>query len=172
MGTFALIAGSTIAMNSLPWVDEAYKHIGAKEVPGTGTGPWITRMWLKLGLGWLVGQAWCGGFVAYCMQACGVEKPKDFYRAASWQTWGVAVAIPIYGCVGVMKRKGGYHVTIVIGKDGLGNLVGIGGNQDDQVKLSAYPSSRFISFRYPYGQPLASINRLQVIDCAQSKSEA
>lgn len=158
-------------MNKQPWLEEAYKHLGVQEAPGTGTGPWIDRMWIGLGLGWLIGEAWCGGFVAHCMKACKVSYPKSCYRAKSWLDWGQTLAVPVYGCVGIMSRDGGGHVAFVVGKDSLGNIVCLGGNQRDGVRESSFDPARFIGFRYPLGYSIPS-GRLKVVEAEKSKSEA
>lgn len=138
-----------------PWFLRARRDIGVSEIPGRETHPAI---WRALGLiqaRWLGGDEapWCGTILAAWMLDVGVQPPKTPYRALAWQDWGQGLDAPIVGCVGVMARVGGGHVTLISGQDGRGNLLGLGGNQDDGVRVSSFARDRFMAFRWPHGHP-------------------
>lgn len=137
-------------VSELSWIKEARTHIGLKENLPNGKANPILVGWLKsLNAWWSDSQtAWCGVFIAHCLQSVGLPYPKDYYRALSWLSFGEKLTSPAYGCVAVKKRTGGGHVTFVVGKTSTGLLVCLGGNQSDSVKLSVYKASDFESFRW------------------------
>lgn len=134
------------------WLKEARKHIGQKEIPGMKSNPWIVGLRGKVA-SWLKGDdgavPWCGLFVDYCMTAAGIAPPKNSFRAKSWLDWGVPIANPVVGAVVIFTRDGGGHVGFVVGKDLKGNLMVLGGNQGDMVKISPFAMSRVTGFRVP-----------------------
>lgn len=141
------------------WVVEATKHIGLKEIAGPKHNPTILS-WIKNLSGWFTDDEtpWCGTFVAQCLKESGRGYPKHWYRALAYADYGTRLAKPAYGCIGVMGRTGGGHVTFIVGetKDGK-YLVGLGGNQSNAVNLMKFPKSRFTAFVWPtYDSGLAS----------------
>ena len=132
------------------WLTEARRQIGVDEIKGPKHNGTILG-WLKvLGAWWADDEtAWCGVFVANCMRVARVPLPKTWMRAKEWLTWGVAVAAPCVGAVVVFSRDGGGHVGFVVGKDSRGNLMVLGGNQGDMVKISPFAMSRVTGYRVP-----------------------
>lgn len=132
----------------LAWIVEATKHIGLKEIPGPKHNQTILQ-WVKNLGGWFTDDEtpWCGTFIAQCLKEAGRGVPKHWYRALAYETYGTRLAKPAYGCIGVMARKGGGHVTFIVGetKDGK-YLVGLGGNQSNAVNLMKFEKSRFTAF--------------------------
>jgi hypothetical protein len=51
-----------------------------------------------------------------------------------------------------MKRDGGGHITIVVGRDKNGILMCCGGNQSDAVTVTAFDPDRVVSWRWPAGE--------------------
>lgn len=47
------------------------------------------------------------------------------------------------------ERVGGGHVGFVVGKDKLGNILVLGGNQGDAVNIKAFPAYRVAGYRWP-----------------------
>ena len=136
----------------LPWIAEARKHIGLKEIGSTNKGKEIESWAKDLNGMWVYGQAWCGTFVAHCLQTAGVKFPKDWYRALAYLNGGNKLTKPAYGCVAVKTRVGGGHVCFVVGKDkATGKLVCLGGNQSNMVCYALYNESDFEAFMW-YGQ--------------------
>lgn len=133
------------------WLTYAETFVGLREVPGPASNP-VIRGWLsRIKASWLGGDdvPWCGTALANWMLERGVEPPPTPYRALNWRYWGTELKRPIVGCVGVMQRSGGGHVTLIVGEDANGNLLGLGGNQSDGVKISAFPRLGFVAFRWP-----------------------
>lgn len=133
------------------WITEATKHIGLKEIAGSKHNPTILSWVKKLG-GWFTDDEvpWCGTFIAQCLKESGRGVPQHWYRALAYESYGTRLTKPAYGCIGVMARKGGGHVTFIVGetKDGK-HLVGLGGNQSNAVNLMKFEKSRFTAFVWP-----------------------
>lgn len=135
-----------------PWIEEARKHIGLREIKGQKHSTVITNWLVRLKAWWKDDETpWCGVFAAHCMQSARFDIPKHWYRAKDWLTWGVVIAEPAYGAIVVFERKGGGHVGFVVGKDRSGNLLVLGGNQGDAVNIRAFPLNRVSGYRWPSG---------------------
>lgn len=142
-------------MRQPPWLLRARLDIGKAEIPGKDTAPFIWRALGQIQAQWLGGDEapWCGTILAGWMLDVGIIPPLRPYRALNWRDWGIALGQPIVGAVGVMERVGGGHVTLIVGQDSDGHLLGLGGNQDDGVRVSAFKRSRFKAYRWPAEQP-------------------
>ena len=148
----------------LPWLAYGYQFAGLQEVPGTKTNSTI-RQWLEeLGAWWKDDEtAWCGVFIAICLKKAGFDQaknlnakpgqyPKNWMRALAYMSeGGIRLEKPCYGCVAVKTRKGGGHVTFIVGKTISGKLVGFGGNQSNKVCFAQYDASEFAEFMW-YGK--------------------
>lgn len=137
-------------MVSQPWLVEAKKHIGLTEVKGSAHNPEILQMWKDIKRGGIKDDEtpWCAAFVGAMLERAGVRSTR-FESAKSYLQWGVALTNPVVGCVVVFTREGGGHVGFFLGYDVKGNLLILGGNQSDMVKVSAFPVSRATGYRYP-----------------------
>lgn len=140
-------------LGELAWIAEARKHIGEREIKGTKHNPFIVGIWSAVGASWFKDDEtpWCAGYVAYCLKKAGrpILGPATVARALAWADYGTKLIKPAYGCLAVKSRNGGGHVGFVVGKDAKGNLMILGGNQNDQVKISAYKATDFQHFRWP-----------------------
>lgn len=154
-----------MSRNEPPWLVEARKHEGLAEIPGPKTNDIIGR-WLKqLGAWWTDDETpWCGTFVAHCMQVASVTLPKNWMRAKAWADWGIKLSAPELGCVVVFERTGGGHVGFVIGRTIAGNLLVLGGNQGDRVKVSEFSRQRVVGYYWPTSVPLPIHQALLVMD--------
>lgn len=144
----------TILNKEPPWLIEARKSLGLREIPGAATAGTIKRWLRELGAWWSDDATpWCGTAVAAWMRADGQLLPKHWYRARAWLDWGVHLAGPVVGCVVVLQREGGGHVGLVVGKDMAGNIAVLGGNQGDRVSIAMFPRNRVLGYRWPLGEP-------------------
>ncbi len=133
-----------------PWLTEAKRHLGLREMPGAPTAPTIARWLQQLGAWWADDETpWCGTAVAAWMRACGFTPPKAWYRAKAWATWGDELQAPAPGAVVVFEREGGGHVGLVVGQDQLGRLLVLGGNQGNAVSIAPFDRRRAIAYRWP-----------------------
>ena len=98
---------------------------------------------------------WCGGFVAACLVAVGVEPVKIAARAKSWATWGSRLRPERLapGAVLVFDRPGGGHVGFYVGEDVTAYHV-LGGNQSNAVTVTRIAKSRLTASRWPAGVPV------------------
>jgi uncharacterized protein (TIGR02594 family) len=102
--------------------------------------------------------AWCGLTVGYCMAMAGIRPvfgasdTERFLYAMAWKNFGspVDVADAQPGDVLVFN----HHVTLCDGIDG-DYVLGRGGNQSDQVKVSRYAKSALLAVRRPPAPGLA-----------------
>ena len=165
------------------WMIEARKHIGKREVPGPGVNAWIKDLWHGLPGGkWFwnhYGQddsklPWCGAFVAGCLKAAGATTPQRYSSALAWLDWGVRLQHPTVGCVVIFKRAGGGHVGFVAGRNQRGQLLVLGGNQNDAVSIAPFAEDRIVGYRWPTGAPLPPVFAMPVlaINSALSTNEA
>ena len=95
---------------------------------------------------------WCGLAVAYVMADTGyrpqygASDTQRFLWARSWEDWGHKLDKPQQGCVVVMTREGGGHVTL-LEEEKDGSLLCRGGNQSDSINTATYPKSAVLAYR-------------------------
>lgn len=140
-------------LKELPWIEEARRHIGQKEIKGAKHNPFIAGLWPAIGVTWFSDDEtpYCAAFIGYTLKKAGrpIIKPALVARALAWKDYGVKLDRPAYGCIGVKERNGGGHVTYIVGKDQFGNLMGLGANQNDQIKISPFKADSFVAYRWP-----------------------
>ena len=144
----------------LAWIAEARKHIGLSEIVGTKGHNTTILGWLKkLGAWWAEDETpWCGTFVGYCLQFTGRFVVKHWYRAKDWVNAGTKLSKPAYGCLVIFNRAGGGHVGFVVGKDARGNLMVLGGNQNNKVSIAPFATDRVVAYVWPsFGSGVPSI---------------
>jgi len=100
---------------------------------------------------------WCGLCAAFCMAVADIRPvfgPTDTDRWMwaqawyYWEQWGNRLSRPTPGCVVVMEREGGGHVTFC--EEDLGDSVKCrGGNQSDSVNVSTYSKDQIIGYLWP-----------------------
>lgn len=137
------------------WVDVARKYLGVREIPGKSHNPVILGFWKLAKLAGIKNDEipWCSGFACAVFEEVGIRSPRSD-GAKNWLTWGLPLHLPVYGCVVVFKRPGGYHVGIVIGVNSQGTLQVLGGNQDNAVTVASFGMDRVEGFRFPAGEPV------------------
>ena len=135
----------------LPWIKEARSLVGLREIVGPKHSPRILQWLVQLGAAWNDDETpWCGTFVAHCLSTAGRPVPKHWYRAKAYaEGYGTLLKKPAYGCVAVKSRVGGGHVFFVVGELEDGSLVGLGGNQGNQVSLARFSRDSVIAYVWP-----------------------
>lgn len=154
-----------------PWIAIALKELGTKEIPGKGgSNPRIEQYHDAVGLPWAKDDVpWCGAFVGFCMLKAGYDIPKTAARALSWMGWGFSADEPVFGAIAIKKRKGGGHVTFVVGREG-DTLYCLGGNQHDAVNIARYPVGAFKDFRIPKGyRPKVKLSKWEGVSALAGK---
>lgn len=135
----------------LPWLIEARKHTGLKEIVGKMHNSTIQRWLRELGAWWSDDETpWCGTYVAWCLKKAVRKLPKHWYRAKEYENYGTRLTRPAYGCIAVMSRQGGGHVGFVVGEVSKGgDLLILGGNQGNAVSIARFPRSRITAYVWP-----------------------
>lgn len=142
------------------WLATARTLLGTREFPGpTNNNRLLALLNTAVrynGFTWKADSVpWCGGFVAACMVAVGIEPPRIAARAKTWATWGANLRTTHLapGAVLVFGRDGGGHVGFYVGEDDAAYHV-LGGNQSDAVTVARIAKSRLIASRWPKGVPV------------------
>ena len=134
----------------LPWIAEARRYIGLREIKGRKHEATILKWLKKLNAWWADDETpWCGVFTGACLNAEGRGIPRYWMRAKAYLDYGTKLTQPAYGSIAVISRTGGGHVFFVIGKTRDGRIVGLGGNQGDAVSITTFKASTIEGYRWP-----------------------
>ena len=137
-------------MNNTILLSNALDEIGVKEISGKQDNPEVIKYFEVTGHGSLHDEtAWCSAFINYLAKKSGLEYTGKL-NARSWLHVGEKIDSPQKGDIVIFWResiqswKG--HVAIYI-KEQNGYVYVLGGNQNNQVQISAYPKSRVLGYR-------------------------
>lgn len=155
----------------IPWLDEARKHLGTREIPGEKHHPKILQWWRAIKRGGIKSDEvpWCAAFVGGCLEEVGIVSSR-YESAKSYLAWGQELAAPVYGCIVVFERSGGGHVGFVVGEEASGRLMVLGGNQRDMVSIAPFDRARASAYRWPSAVPLPD-EALPLLASAQASSQ-
>ncbi len=135
------------------WLVAALGWVGTREQPGSADNPTILK-WAK-GEGGDIAKEythdsipWCALFANAILQQVGLKGTGTLW-ALDFANWGQKLGGPTVGAFAPMRRDGGGHITIVVGKDQAGNIMCCGGNQSDAVTVTAFDPDRVVSWRWP-----------------------
>lgn len=138
------------------WMQIANSLIGLREVAGPKHNKVILGWLEKLKAWWRDDEtAWCGVFVAHCMDASDLPYPKYYMRAKDWVGYGSLLRRDRLapGAILVFDRAGGGHIGFYVGEDS-GHYFVLGGNQGNAVSVMKLGKSRLVASRWPYGEPV------------------
>lgn len=131
----------------------AAQELGEKEIPGAAHNPRILQYAREAGLGWIDDDEtpWCSIFVNWCAKQAGLQRSQRS-SARSWLTVGTPIERPEPGDIVVFWRespdsyKG--HVGIFLGySQDAARIYCLGGNQGNQVSISALACTYLLGFR-------------------------
>ncbi len=158
------------------WVTYGISTIGTKERPGSGDNRVIID-WARDEGGDIAAAythdsiPWCALWANHILTKTGFKGTEtlwalDFANVRKWPC--TKLAGPAVGAFAPMKRDGGGHITVVIGKDQHGNVMGLGGNQSDEVNITPFATSRLNQgFYWPMGAPIdlatVGFNKLPIV---------
>lgn len=150
------------------WLMQARRNMGLREIKGPQHATEIVQMWKDIKRGGIKDDEtpWCAAFVGSCLERSGVVSSR-FEGAASYLQWGVKLDHPEVGAVAVINRPGGAHVFFVVGRDAGGNIVGLGGNQQDAVGFATFDRGSIKGYRWPEGEPLPEPSPLPPVSAAR-----
>lgn len=130
------------------WLQAGLKLIGTKEASGAKDNAAIID-WAHDEGGSIAKEythdsiPWCALFANHCLTKAGIKGTETLWAldfAGKWPS--IKLGGPAVGAFAPMLRDGGGHIIQVVGKDSRGNIMGLGGNQSDQVSVVAFPVSR------------------------------
>jgi uncharacterized protein (TIGR02594 family) len=137
------------------WLDSfvRWAGMGVLERPGVADHPLILEMHAGVGLPNAHDETpWCSSSMNAAMLEAGL-KGTGRANARSWEAWGAHLAKPRFGCVAVLWREsvhsGHGHVAVWLGEVAGSQMVLLGGNQSDAVRVALYPRNRLLSYRWP-----------------------
>jgi len=162
-----------------PWWAVMKSLTGTTEAPGDPDNPKIVGMADYIANKWAGDPAmdgienycagyvhdstpWCGLTEAYCLSVAGIRPPFDKTDDTGSFLWAqsfandpgfVHLAQPRPGCIVVMTREGGGHVTTWEGQTNGSNTCR-GGNQSDAVNVQNYSKGDVIAYVWPRDYPL------------------
>ncbi|MBW8271470.1 TIGR02594 family protein [Caldovatus aquaticus] len=163
------------------WFDIAMCEIGEQEGSGKAVNnPRIVEYLQQFahlnrsGLSAVDETAWCGAFVAWCLQQAGVAS-NDFLNgkylagAKMWLHVGKKLGDPVPGCVAVVHNAHaaasttatGWHVGLYVDGDRSGVWL-LGGNQGNKVCVAPFLRAKGWSvegYRWPSGMTLPAPGR-------------
>lgn len=130
----------------------AFSQYGIREFPGLEkNNPEILKYFDIIGEKWVIQDeiSWCSAFANWVCKKAGLEYSGKL-NARSWLKVGLEVGLPVLGDVVILWREGKDswkgHVGFYIKSDD--NYIWVlGGNQDNQVKISIYPKFKLLGYR-------------------------
>lgn len=143
----------------MQWIEQGKSLLGLREIAGGQHSPKLQAMLADMGKYSKESKAWwkddetpwCGLFVGWCLGESGRFVIKNWFRASAWNDENAMtkLAKPCYGCIVTFTRQGGGHVGFVVGEDKQGNLMVLGGNQNNQVSIAPFARERVSGFYFP-----------------------
>ncbi len=133
-------------------IELALSQFGIKEIPGQEDNPQVLKYFDEIGFDGKKLKdetSWCSAFVNWICKKSGLPYTGKL-NARSWLNAGRKVYTPQLGDVVVFWRespkswKG--HVAFFI-RETKNWIYVLGGNQNNQVRISAYPRHRLLQYR-------------------------
>lgn len=150
-----------LEINRPLWLEAGLKYLGTREFAGGKDNPVIID-WAKEEGGEIASDythdsiPWCALFANHILTKVGLKGTETLWALDFAGKWPCTrLAGPAVGAFAPMKRNGGGHITVVVGKDQHGNIMGLGGNQSDAVTIAPFAVSRLNQgFYWPKGPSL------------------
>ena len=134
-------------------INIALSQYGVTESPGDAHNKIILNYFKDIGKSWITTDetAWCSAFVNWVALKANKQQSSAL-TARSWLKVGESVQSPKIGDVVVFwresKKSWKGHVGFFVGYSQNKNYIYcLGGNQNNQVNIKAYPTYRLLEFR-------------------------
>lgn len=134
------------------WMLYAGQELGVSEILGNRHNPQIIEYGKATSLRPSTDEIpWCSCFTNWCMMRADVERTNSA-AAASWDSYGIKHRL-YFGAVLTFPTNTGSrrHVTFCAGWNKT-HIFGLGGNQSNRVKVSAFNRSDVTACRWPKSQ--------------------
>lgn len=160
------------------WLEAGLKYLGTKEFAGGKDNPVIID-WAKEEGGSIEEQythdsiPWCALFANHILTKVGLKGTETLWALDFAGKWPCTrLAGPAVGAFAPMKRQGGGHIMVIVGRDQLGNIMGLGGNQSDAVTIAPFAVSRLNQgFYWPKGPTLPQYVGLKSLPLVKSNGK-
>ena len=131
---------------------EVLSHYGLSEVAGSDSNPEILEFFRELDYDWVNDDSavsWCSAMLSYYAKKCGYEYHHGL-NARGWLNMPVMVLHPSLGDVVILWRNDIHswegHCALFISWTHT-KVYLLGGNQSNQINITAYPRDRIIGIR-------------------------
>ncbi len=144
------------------WLTRARKEVGTKEIKG----PKHNNVVLGYGRDAKMSDfssdeiAWCAWFVGAMLEREGIAGTHSaLARSYEQKGWGTSLPKDEFrpGAIAVLNRPGGPawqgHTGFVVGSNDT-HVWLLGGNQNNQVSVAAFPKTRVVALKWPAREPL------------------
>lgn len=143
------------SFEAFPWMRFANAEYHQTEVAGVTDNERILQYLGTVGLGDHHDETpWCAAFVNWCLLQAGLRGSGRANARSFLDSWdAMSLAQPSYGCVVVLSRPPNPrhgHVAFYTGRIG-GEVLLLGGNQSNRVKISEYADGRVLAYALPRG---------------------
>jgi uncharacterized protein (TIGR02594 family) len=143
-------------MTQPPWMSEAWRDFGQREISGAHHNARIVAMFRDAGHERVVNDetAWCAAYAGANLKRAGIA-PSGSLMARSYLQWGRVISNGQPGAIVVFARGTDPalgHVGFWLGETD-DSIVVLGGNQGDQVSVARYPKYRLLGLRWPTDAP-------------------
>lgn len=136
------------------WLKRAFEEVGQKEIKGSKDNPRIIEYHSVTSLKATDDEVpWCASFVCWVLEKCNMKSTRSA-AARSYLDFGNKIYKPKRGAIAVFARPpnpSSGHVAFYLYETDKQICV-LGGNQDNQVKVSLYNRSNLLAYRWPEEQ--------------------
>lgn len=134
-------------------IQKALEYYGEKDIPGEKSNPTVLKFFRETGHRKIDSDetSWCSVFISYCVKELNGKYPSAA-TARSWLNFGKKVTSPKPGDIVIFWResksswKGHVGIFLAFTEDKK-EVITLGGNQEDEVKILAYPISQVLGYR-------------------------
>jgi uncharacterized protein (TIGR02594 family) len=140
--------------NLPPWMKFAYGESGQREIPGPQHNPRILAYFRATRAPSIPQDDetdWSSAFIHWVLDQAGIAGTRSL-QDRSWMAWGKPSELKP-GCVAVLwlgaPDSDHTHAGFFVGESEGGNLMILGGNQSDMVKISEFRKGSLLGCRWP-----------------------
>lgn len=138
-----------------PWLAEAWREYGQREIAGTRHNARITSFFKELGHEQFASDetAWCAAFLGACLERAEYPSTRSL-MARSYASYGKGSKTESIGAVAVLSRGSNPalgHVGFLLGWSEE-QLWLLGGNQSNAVTVAPFARDRLVALRWPSPQ--------------------